>query len=136
MSFRFSEKLNGLSVLVVDDDADARELVACLLERNGASVHLADAPAAALAILTEHAPDVIVSDIGMPGEDGYSLIRRVRALAEREKRTIPAIAVTAFTRNRDRLQAFESGFNRHIPKPLEPAKLLQAVLDLTRSTSS
>jgi hypothetical protein len=133
MSLGFSQKLNGLSVLVVDDEADARELVACFLERNGASVHLADAPAAALAILSEHAPDIIVSDIGMPGEDGYSLIRQVRSLHQPEKRTIPAIAVTAFTRNRDRLQAFESGFNLHISKPLEPAKLLQAVLDLTRS---
>jgi CheY-like chemotaxis protein len=136
MSFGFSQKLNGLSVLVVDDEADSRQLVVCVLERNGASVHQADAPAAALAILSEHAPDVIVSDIGMPGEDGYSLIRQVRSLDQDEKRTIPAIAVTGFTRNRDRLQAFESGFNMHMSKPLDPAKLLEAVLNLTRSQSS
>lgn len=65
MRFGFSQKLNGLSVLVVDDNDDARELVACVLERNEANVHKADAPAAALAILSEHAPDLIVSDIGM-----------------------------------------------------------------------
>jgi CheY-like chemotaxis protein len=127
------EDLHGLRVLVIDDELEARELVADLLKRCGAEVHQADAPMAALAFLAMHTPDVMISDIGMPGGDGYGLMRRVRSLGHKQKRTIPAIALTGFTRDRDRALALGAGFDVHMPKPLEPAVLTQAVLDLART---
>lgn len=130
---RSSKALEGLSILVVDDEPDARELVACLLETRGAQVHLADAPMAALDVLAQHTPDVMISDIAMPGEDGYSLMRRVRSLREDDKRNIPAIALTAFTRSVDRERALVAGFNVHMGKPVQSSALMQAVLDLARA---
>lgn len=126
-----NDVLQGLNVLVVDDEFDGRELVACVLEQCGATVYQADAPSAALEILAEHTPDIIISDIAMPGEDGYSLMRRVRALDEKH-RNIPAIALTAFTRTTDRAQALRAGFDRHLGKPLDPPQLVRAVVDLAR----
>jgi CheY-like chemotaxis protein len=128
--------LNGLSILVVDDQADVRELVGFLLEANGARVHLADATAAALGVLAAHTPDVIISDIAMPGEDGYSLMRRVRALRQHSKRSIPAIAVTAFCRDVDRERALDAGFNLHMSKPIDPVLLVRGVADLARRDPS
>jgi CheY-like chemotaxis protein len=128
-----SHDLTGFSILVVDDELDARELVACLLEARGAKVYLADAPTAALTLLARHTPDVMISDIGMPGEDGYALMRRVRSLKQAEKRNIPAIALTAFTRNVDRERALVAGFDVHLGKPVQPSVLMAAVVDLTRA---
>jgi signal transduction histidine kinase/CheY-like chemotaxis protein len=122
--------LHGLSVLVVDDEADARELIGYLLETCGATVHQAGSAAAALDVLDSTAPDIIISDIGMPGEDGYSLIWSIRTLGHEAKRNIPAIALTAFARNEDRARALVAGFNLHIAKPVEPSALIQAILDL------
>jgi CheY-like chemotaxis protein len=122
-----SNELEGLRILVVDDEADARELLACFLESAGATVLLAEAAAAALAVLADHTPDVMVSDIGMPGEDGYSLMRSVRSLPHAEKRALPAIALTAFTRDVDRECALSAGFDVHLPKPLHPTALMQAL---------
>lgn len=122
-----SNELAGLRILVVDDEDDARELLACFLESAGATVLLAEAAAAALAVLADHTPDVMVSDIGMPGEDGYSLMRSVRSLPEAEKRGMPAIALTAFTRDVDRECALSAGFDVHLPKPLHPVALMQAL---------
>jgi CheY-like chemotaxis protein len=127
--------LDGLSVLVVDDERDARECVAQLLRLRGAEVHQADAPLSALAFLAMHTPDVMISDIVMPGGDGYALMRRVRSLGHKQKRTIPAIALTAFAREVDRARALGAGFDVHMPKPLEPAVLMQTVLDLARTRS-
>jgi CheY-like chemotaxis protein len=128
--------LAGMSVLVVDDDEDARELVAYLLGSCGADVHQADGPTTALAVLAMHTPHVLISDIAMPGRDGYWLMRRVRALDSDQKRAIPAIALTAFTREVDRVQALSAGFDRHVPKPLDPGGLVQAVLELGHPCAS
>ncbi len=117
-------------VLVVDDEPDARELIGYVLESCGMQVRLAATVQAALSELSTYTPDVIISDIGMPQEDGYALIRNIRTLGEPEKKDIPAIALTAFTRNEDRTRALVAGFNLHIAKPVEPAALVRAVLDL------
>ena len=123
--------LLGVRVLVVDDEPDARELVAYVLETCGAEVHSAGSTAEALAALQSFTPHVIISDIGMPDLDGYALIRSVRTLAAAAMRNIPAIALTAFARNEDRTQALVAGFNMHMAKPVEPTALVSAVLDLT-----
>jgi signal transduction histidine kinase/CheY-like chemotaxis protein len=122
--------IEGVRVLVVDDDPDARDLVAHFLEGCGMKVDLAGSADEALAHLTSNTPDVIISDIGMPEHDGYYLIRNIRTLPSDEKRAIPAIALTAFTRNEDRTRALVEGFNLHVPKPVEPSALVQAVADL------
>lgn len=121
------ETLSGLTVLVVDDEPDARELVADLLGVKGAVVYQADCPESALEVLEVHTPDVLISDIAMPGADGYWLVRHVRALTDLKSRRIPAIALTAFTRDVDRARALAAGFDRHMPKPLNPAGLVDAV---------
>jgi signal transduction histidine kinase/ActR/RegA family two-component response regulator len=123
--------LHGLSILVVDDEPDARELIGYLLETCGANVQRADSAAAALELLGASAFELIISDIGMPREDGYSLIRSIRTLVAEANRNIPAIALTAFARNEDRERALTAGFNLHVAKPVEPSVLVQAVLDLT-----
>jgi CheY-like chemotaxis protein len=129
----FDRTLQGLNILVVEDELDGRELIACILEQSGATVYRADAPRAALEVLEEHTPDIIISDIAMPGEDGYSLMRRVRTLGGGVLRNIPAIALTAFTRGVDHARALAAGFDMHIGKPLDPLALVRAVCDLARS---
>ncbi len=130
-----SGKLHGLWTLVVDDEADARDLVATLLKQCGARVTTAASAAEAFALLREGEagarPDVLVSDIGMPDEDGYQLLRRVRTLAPEEGGSIPAIALTAFGRARDRIKALSAGFQTHIPKPVEPEELMMVIAGLT-----
>lgn len=123
--------LDGIRVLVVDDEPDARELVTFVLERSGLEVRGAASVAEALGELRTYTPDVILSDIGMPHEDGYFLIRSVRALAAEDKKNIPAIALTAFAGNEDRTRALVAGFNKHMAKPVEPTALLNAIADLT-----
>ena len=122
--------LEGIRVLVVDDEADARELVGYVLENCGMVVRLAGSVAEALAALADFTPEVVISDIGMPEQDGYFLIRAIRALPSHEHSMVPAIALTAFARNEDRTRALVEGFNRHIAKPVEPAELVQAVAEL------
>jgi CheY-like chemotaxis protein len=122
-------------VLVVDDEADARELVATLLRHYGARVTAVSSAAEALALLkssdAETRPDVLVSDIGMPGEDGYSLIERIRRLAPEHGGLIPAIALTAYGRASDRMRALSAGFQAHMPKPVEPAELMIVISGLS-----
>jgi CheY-like chemotaxis protein len=122
--------LEGIRVLVVDDEPDARELVAYVLETCGVEVRVAASAAAALTELQSYRPHVVISDIGMPNEDGYSLIRSIRTLVSEETKNIPAIALTAFARNEDRTRALVEGFNLHLVKPVEPAALVKAVIDL------
>lgn len=121
----FASTLNGLLALVVDDEQDARELVAAILRQYGAEVIIAATAAAALRIIREapRLPDLLISDIGMPEEDGYSLIRKVRALPADQGGQIPAIALTAYGRIEDRIRVLSAGFQRHVPKPVEPAEL-------------
>jgi signal transduction histidine kinase/CheY-like chemotaxis protein len=122
--------LEGIRVLVVDDDPDARELVAYVLQASGVEVRVAGSAAEATSALASYTPHVIVSDIGMPDEDGYALIRSIRTLPDLAKKNIPAIALTAFARNEDRTRALVEGFNQHLSKPVEPAALIAAVHDV------
>jgi signal transduction histidine kinase/CheY-like chemotaxis protein len=121
--------LQGLRVLVVDDDEDARELLRVLLQQSAIEVRVAEHVDAAVAALEEFRPDVLISDIAMPGEDGYSLIRRIRMLASDVART-PAIALTAYARTEDRDRALVEGFNAHLSKPVDPEDLLMTIADL------
>jgi signal transduction histidine kinase/CheY-like chemotaxis protein len=122
--------LTGLSVLIVDDEEDARDLLRIVIESCDARVHVAASATQALATLASEHVDVIVSDIGMPEQDGYDLIRAVRSLADTSKASLPAIALTAFARGEDRSQALLAGFNAHMTKPVELGDLLVALADL------
>ncbi len=122
--------LAGLRVLIVDDEADARELLCVILEQQEAEVISASSTREALSLLQHWRPEVLVSDIGMPGEDGYALIRQVRSLAAEQGGTIPAIALSAYAREEDRRQALEAGFQQHLTKPVEPAQLVRMVAAL------
>jgi len=122
-----SFNLSGVKVLAVDDEADALDLVVFLLEECGASVTAVANAADALAVLTESVPDLLLSDIGMPDTDGYMLMRQVRALAPDKGGRIPAIALTAYAGEINYQQALAAGFWRHIAKPLDPDKLVQAI---------
>lgn len=126
----------GVKVLVVDDDNDARELLRSILAHHGASVRTASSAAEAIREFTAKAPQILVSDIGMPGEDGYELIRKIRALDSQEGKRVPAVALTAFARSEDRRRAIGAGFNMHLSKPVEPAELLTIVASLTRNSPS
>jgi len=124
--------LKGLHVLVVDDDNDARQLVATILEGCGCRVTVASSAADGLQKLTEGRPDLLLSDIGMPGEDGYELIRKVRALPREQGGGIPAAAITAYTRPEDRRRILNAGFSVHLPKPIDPAELIAMVSSISR----
>jgi CheY-like chemotaxis protein len=126
--------LHGLTVLVVDDEADAREVLSFVLLTRGARVEEACGSEAALAYLAMHTPDVVISDIAMPGEDGYTFIQRVRALQNDGKRAIPAIALTAFTRDMDRERAMQAGFDVHLPKPMPVSRVIRAVFELSQTS--
>lgn len=121
--------LTGLSVLVVEDNDDSRKLLQTILTRSGAAVEVAESAATALRILAGDWPDIVISDIEMPGEDGYSLIRKIR-LQEQPTRHVPAIALTAYSRSVDRIRALAAGFQTHMSKPVEPAELVAAVKSL------
>jgi len=123
-------ELAGLVVLVVDDEDDARQLECRVLAAHGAEVHTAASAKEAFLKIGAFKPDVIVSDIGMPDEDGYSLMRKLRALpAEQGGRTL-AVALTAYARREDAQRAFAAGFQRHVVKPIEPAELASVVANL------
>ena len=115
--------LDGLRVLVVEDEADARDLIVTVLKSYGAQVEEAFSVAEGFPKLKQWRPDILVSDIGMPHEDGYSFMRRVRALSPEEGGKTPAIALTAYARMEDRFKALSCGFQNHVAKPVEPAEL-------------
>ena len=123
--------LTGVRVLVVDDEVDTRELFVLLLESCGAEVRSASNAAEAFAALTHDPPHVLVSDIGMPFEDGFSLIRRVRALTADEGGAVPAVAVTAFSFPEHRARAMDAGFTQHVGKPVVPEHLVAVVRQLS-----
>lgn len=123
--------LDGMLVLVVDDEEDTRQLLVQSLTFYGATVVTASSAADAFEQLQEKNPDIMVSDIGMPDEDGYSLIRRIRALSDKQHRDVPAIALTAFTRAQDRMKALTSGYQNHVSKPVEPDELATVIASLT-----
>jgi CheY-like chemotaxis protein len=124
--------LGGLRILVVDDEADARDLLAILLRHYGADVITASSAEAAMEALAQEGPhpDLIVSDLAMPGEDGNSLMRKVRALDPEQGGRIPAIAVTAFSQTEDRVQTMASGFQMHLTKPVNTSELARAITSI------
>ncbi|HVF29282.1 MAG TPA: ATP-binding protein, partial [Pyrinomonadaceae bacterium] len=123
-------ELVGLRLLVVDDEEDTRTLLKMVLEKCGASVTTVSSAREAIAALKESRPDVLISDLGMPEEDGYSLIKKVRALSAEDGGQTPAAALTAYARVEDRMRVLRSGFQIHIPKPVEPAELVTVVANL------
>lgn len=125
--------LEGVRILVVEDEADSREVVALVLERNGAEVTVAAAASEGVGILERELPDVLVADIEMPGEDGYSLVRRVRALPPERGGRTPAVALTAHAGALDRAKLLGAGFDRHVPKPVQPPELVAVIAALVRS---
>jgi signal transduction histidine kinase/DNA-binding response OmpR family regulator len=129
----YSASLSGVKALVVDDEADARDLVATVLGAGGAAVLMASSAAEATGLIASNAFDVLISDIGMPDVDGYELMRRIRAQAGAKSAQIPAVALTAYAREQDRNRALEAGFDRHVAKPVEPTELLNVVAALLKT---
>jgi CheY-like chemotaxis protein len=117
------QPLRGMKALVVDDEPDARELVKMILESAGAAVTAVDSARAALATVDLQCPTVLVTDIGMPGQDGFRLLRELRSRGIR----IPAVAVTAYGRREDRQRALRAGFRHHVPKPIDPVLLIDII---------
>ena len=130
ISFDGLPSLQGLKVLVVDDEADTRELIREVLKECGSEVITSNSAADALIALEEHKPDILISDLGMPDEDGYSLISKIRALPDERGGQIPAAALTAYARAEDRMRVLRSGFQFHLPKPVDSAELVTVVASL------
>jgi PAS domain S-box-containing protein len=128
--------LSGLHVLVVDDEGDTRQFLSMLLDRHGAIATTVGSVPEAVELLMnatiDQLPDVLVSDVGMPGQDGYDLIRQVKAIARNRHFTLPAVALTAYAGANDREQLLRAGFHLHIPKPVEPGELVTAVASLAK----
>jgi CheY-like chemotaxis protein len=127
-------KLTGVTVLVVDDELDARTLIAHVLEQCEAIVFCAASAAEGLQLLRLHSPHVLISDIGMPVIDGYQFLRQVRQLPPDAGGQVPAIALTAFARSEDRTRAMMAGYQVHIAKPIEAQELVATVGSLTGRT--
>jgi two-component system, chemotaxis family, sensor kinase Cph1 len=130
--------LQGLTILIVEDEHDSREVLRLYLENKGATVHQAENVAAALRILEgmDSAPNLIVSDIGMPEEDGLSFIRRVRSSENEAIASTPAIALSAFASGEFKLHALEAGFHRYVAKPFEPQSFAQSVIEVARKNKA
>ena len=122
--------LDGLRILVVEDDGEMRQLLQAMLTDYGAVVHVAGSAREALATLDHRPPDVLVSDVGLPGEDGYALMRELRLRSSARGGAIPAIALTAFASVADRRNALDAGYDLHVAKPIDPALLGRAIADL------
>jgi CheY-like chemotaxis protein len=122
--------LTGVRVLIVDDDGDGRILVAKVLEAQGASVKAVSGAREALEILGRERIDVLLSDIEMPGTDGYQLIRELRLRSSQQGGAVPAVALTAYARTEDRLRALRAGFQLHLSKPVQPSELVTVVASM------
>jgi PAS domain S-box-containing protein len=122
-----STTLKGVRVLIVDDEHDTREVLGVMLSRYGTEVRAAGSAAEAMEVFRQWKPDVLVSDVGMPEEDGYAFIGRIRALAPEEGGDVPAIALTAFAAAQDKERALAAGFQQHLAKPIEPVNLARVV---------
>jgi len=127
-----TDRLDGLRILVVDDEPDTRELLRQGLEYCGAKVKVVGSAAEAIDALMSSLPHILISDIGMPGTDGYDLIRQVRALPSERGARVAAIALTAYTRIEDRLHALRAGYDMHVPKPVELAELCAVAASVAR----
>lgn len=124
--------LAGLRALVVDDEVDARDLIRRLLEAVNMTVQTASSVEEALGLVSANPPHILISDIGMPGQDGYALIRQLRAMPKENGGSIPAVALTAFARPEDRRHALLAGFQMHVAKPVEAAELLAVIASVTK----
>ncbi len=122
--------LQGLTVLVVDDEEDARDAMVVLLGQAGARVHSVATAGEAVDVLVRERPDVVLSDVAMPGEDGYALIRRIRSLPADKGGRVPAAALTAYATLEDRARALRAGFDEHLPKPVDPGRLIGVITSL------
>lgn len=127
--------LKGLRILAIDDEPDVRDMLQTLLEDCGANVMTASSAQEGLAALTMWKPHVLISDIGMPEEDGYSLIRKIRALSPEEGADVPAIALTGYVRVEERMRALEAGYQMFVPKPVETNELISMIGDLCRTSN-
>lgn len=127
--------LDGVQILVVDDEVDTREFLVTAVEMCGAEVIAVSSAIEAIEVISQHRFDVLVSDIGMPGEDGYSLIRKVRMLPKEQGGDIPAVALTAYAREEDRMRSLSQGFQMHLSKPVEPDKLATMIASLVKKTA-
>ncbi|WP_373530171.1 response regulator [Nostoc sp.] len=125
-----STPLAGLTVLVVDDEADTRNFLSFMFEDYGAIATAVASVDEALAVFEQTKPDILISDIGLSQQDGYTLIRKLRSLEPEKGGRIPAIALTAYTREEDRLEALSAGFQQHLSKPIDPTKLITVVASL------
>jgi CheY-like chemotaxis protein/anti-sigma regulatory factor (Ser/Thr protein kinase) len=125
-----SAELSGIRVLVVDDDQDTLEMLELVLRQAGADVRIADSAGAGFRTFREWHPHVVVSDIGMPGEDGYAFINKVRGLPREDGGQTPAIALTAYARSEDRVRVLSAGFQMHVAKPIEPAELVASLASI------
>jgi PAS domain S-box-containing protein len=134
LSFKPSLSLEGVKVLVIDDEPESLLLLSTVLTQSGAYVKTASSAEEGFREVQMWRPNVIVSDIGMPGEDGYSFMKRVKAWASETGTRIPAVALTAFARVEDRIKALSSGFQIHVPKPVEPAELITVLVSLIERT--
>jgi CheY-like chemotaxis protein len=124
------KELYGLKILVVDDDLDTRELIDWVLRRAGAEVATAGSAREALEALDKDRFHLLISDIAMPDEDGYALLRKVRAQPPERGGRIPAVALTAHSMVQDRLQSLRAGFQSHVPKPVVPEELVEVVASI------
>ena len=122
--------LQGIRILVVDDEADARDMLRTLLQQFGAEVMTAASVREALDLLSPWKPDVLVSDIGMPEDDGYSFIKKVRALSPEQGGIVPAIALTGYARIEERTRALTEGYQLFVPKPVEVSELATLIASL------
>jgi CheY-like chemotaxis protein len=125
--------LEGLRVLIVDDEPDALEFLRFVLQRSRAEVAAASSTDEALSELESFRPHVIVSDIGMPERDGYDLVRKLRKLPPERGGKLPAVALTAYARPEDERRAIREGFQMHIPKPFDPSELLNTIVTLCKT---
>ena len=124
--------IEGVRLLIIDDEPDARMLLTAILEQCGAEVKSGENAEQAILLLKEYKPDILVSDIGLPEVDGYDLIKKIREAEKGTGKRLPAVALTAFARTEDRLKALAAGFNMHIPKPVEPAELIIVISNLAQ----
>jgi CheY-like chemotaxis protein len=122
--------LEGLKILVVDDNDDTCELITFALELQAVEVTAVNSVNKALAVFADIKPDILISDIAMPEEDGYSLIHKIRKMGVEQGGKVPAIALTAYAEKTARQQVLEAGFQKHIPKPVELDKLIAAIMEL------
>jgi CheY-like chemotaxis protein len=129
-SNRGSVRLDGIHVLLVEDDDDSRKLLGTMLKRYGARVTSTKSAAEALNVFSSEIPDLLISDIGMPDQDGYEFIQKLRALPPEKGGQTPAIALTGYASRKDRERALAAGYHQHIAKPIEQTEMITAIAAL------